>query len=95
MTFENRVYSAIKKIPSGKVTTYKEIAKFLGSPNAARAVGNALHKNPLPIIQPCHRVVNCKGELAKNFGFGGEKKQKELLQKEGVKIIKEQQNFKG
>ncbi len=86
MTFAESVYEAIKKIPCGKVATYKGIATFLGSPNSARAVGNALHKNPLPIIQPCHRVVNSKGELAKNFGFGGREKQKQLLQSEGIEI---------
>ena len=86
MTFAERVYDSIKKIPCGKVATYKEIATFLGSPNSARAVGNALHKNPLPIVQPCHRVVNSKGELAKHFGFGGMNKQKQLLKSEGVEI---------
>ncbi len=84
--FSERVYNAIKNIPTGKVTSYGEIAKFLGNKNAARAVGNALHKNPTPIVVPCHRVVNSKGELAKNFGFGGISSQKQLLQLEGVEI---------
>lgn len=84
--FSDLVYEATKKIPQGKVSTYKEIATFLGNPYAVRAVGNALHKNPTPIIIPCHRVVNSKGALAPNFGFGGPSHQKQLLQSEGVKI---------
>ena len=85
-SFSEKVYQAIRLIPKGKVTTYAEVAKYLGSPKSYRAVGNALHKNPLPIIQPCHRVVNSKGELAKNFGLG-EGKQEELLKNENVAVI--------
>ena len=87
MKFCEKVYDAIKKIPKGKVATYKEVAQYIGVPKSARAVGNALHKNPLPIVQPCHRVVNSKGELAKNFGYNGIDGQKQLLIKEGVELI--------
>ena len=52
----------------------------------ARAVGNALHKNPDPSTIPCHRVVNSKGELAGNYAFGGAWKQGEILQSEGVEV---------
>ncbi|MCL2039096.1 MAG: methylated-DNA--[protein]-cysteine S-methyltransferase [Bacteroidetes bacterium] len=52
-----------KHVKYGKTTTYKDIAIALGSPNAARAVGNAMNKNPIPIIIPCHRVVGSNGKL--------------------------------
>ena len=67
--------------------TYGQIGEKLGNKNLSRVVGNVLHKNPTPIIVPCHRVVNSKGELAKNFGFCGIEKQKELLESEGVEIV--------
>lgn len=85
-SFSERVYEAVRRIPYGKVATYQQIAYMAGSPDAARAVGNALHKNPTPVVVPCHRVVNAKGRLARHFGFGGEKRQKELLEAEGVKV---------
>ncbi|MCK5107770.1 MAG: MGMT family protein, partial [Nanoarchaeota archaeon] len=60
--FENRVYSLCKKIPRGKVSTYGEIAKALNS-KCARAVGNALNKNPYAPKVPCHRVVKSNGKV--------------------------------
>ena len=82
--FETAVLVATFKIPKGKVSTYKRIAQKISRPLAYRAVGNALHKNPLAPIVPCHRVVRSDG------GFGGEKKGAEsrrtLLEKEGVPI---------
>ena len=59
-----RIYEILKTIPKGKVSTYGEIAKYLGNKNMARAVGNALHRNPDPETIPCHRVVNYKGEIS-------------------------------
>lgn len=82
-----KIYDIVRNIPEGEVMTYGQIAEMLGDKRLARVVGNALHRNPTPIIVPCHRVVNSKGELAKNFGFGGVDKQKELLESEGVKIM--------
>lgn len=82
----DRIYEIVRNIPRGKVMTYGKIGEALGNKNLARVVGNVLHKNPTPIIVPCHRVVNSKGELAKNFGFGGMVKQRELLESEGVEI---------
>ena len=84
--FEEKVYLEVKKIPKGKVVTYKGIAMKIGYPNAARAVGNALHKNPDNKNIPCHRVVNSKGECSGSFAFGGKKAQEKLLKKEGVKF---------
>ena len=85
--FQNLVYEAAKLIPFGKVATYQDIARKIGRPKATRAVGNALHHNPQMIIIPCHRVVNAQGKLAVHFGYRGLKGQKELLEREGVKVI--------
>ncbi len=62
-----RIYEAVKKIPKGHVATYGRIAEMAGEPKMARAVGNALHKNPDPEHIPCFRVVNSKGELSGAF----------------------------
>ncbi len=84
--FKSTILSFVTRIPKGKVTTYKELAIAAGSPNASRAVGNALNKNPNPIKIPCHRVVKCTGDIG-DYVFG--KKQKEiLLKKEGIAIKK-------
>jgi len=82
--FEREVLVATFKIPKGKVSTYKRIAEKVGRPRAYRAVGNALHKNPLAPLVPCHRVVRSDG------GFGGEKKEAEsrrkILERERIPI---------
>lgn len=82
-----RIYEAVKRIPRGKVATYAQVAGMAGNERMARAVGNALHKNPEPGIIPCHRVVDSKGSLAGAFAFGGEKVQEDLLKSEGVIVI--------
>ena len=82
-----RIYEAVKKIPKGRVATYGQIAEWAGDKNMARAVGNALHKNPSPDEIPCFRVVNAKGELAGAFAFGGAENQAKLLEAEGVKVV--------
>ena len=83
-TFERTVLVATFKIPKGRVSTYKRIADKIGKPKAHRAVANALHKNPLHPIVPCHRVVRSDGR------FGGEKKAAQsrmrLVKEEGVPI---------
>ncbi len=89
MTFTERVYDAVRSIPQGKVATYGQIALLAGSPRAAKAVGNALHVNPLPGVIPCHRVVNAQGRLAPAFAFGGMDKQRSLLEQEGVSFADE------
>jgi len=82
--FEREVLVATFKIPKGKISTYKRIAEKVGRPRAYRAVANALHKNPLHPIVPCHRVVRSDGR------FGGEKKGAESRMKfvgqEGVPV---------
>ena len=81
-----RIYEAVKKIPRGRVATYGQIAEMAGDKKMARAVGNALHKNPDPEHIPCFRVVNAKGELAGEFAFGGAGAQAKLLEAEGVEV---------
>lgn len=89
-----RIYEAVKKIPKGKVATYSQVAALAGNPKMARAVGNALHKNPEPGIIPCHRVVNSAGELAGAFAFGGSDAQAALLKAEGVEVIDDKVDLK-
>ena len=83
MRFSDRCYQILEKVPKGKVTTYKAIAKKLKS-KAYRAVGNAMNKNPHAPKVPCHRVVNSSGSLG---GYAhGIKKKISLLKKEGIVI---------
>ncbi|MBO5239221.1 MAG: methylated-DNA--[protein]-cysteine S-methyltransferase [Lachnospiraceae bacterium] len=81
-----RIYEAVKKIPKGRVATYAQVANMAGNEKMARAVGNALHKNPDPEHIPCFRVVNAKGELAGEFAFGGAGVQEKLLEADGVEV---------
>ncbi|MBQ7581943.1 MAG: MGMT family protein, partial [Lachnospiraceae bacterium] len=71
----------------GPVATFAQVAELAGDRKMARAVGNALHKNPDPDSIPCFRVVNAKGELAGEFAFGGPGAQAKLLEAEGIKVI--------
>ena len=89
-----RIYEAVKKIPKGRVATYAQVAEMAGDRKMARAVGNALHKNPDPSTIPCHRVVNSKGELAGEYAFGGAWKQAEILESEGVEVHEGKVNLK-
>jgi methylated-DNA-protein-cysteine methyltransferase-like protein len=84
--FFKRTYCYLKKVPSGKVVTYGQIARAIGAPRCARQVGYALHCNPQPYDIPCHRVVNRFGGLAPSFAFGGLEVQKRLLEEEGVEV---------
>ena len=86
MTFDQAVYEYVKTVPRGKVVTYGMIACAVGRPRASRLVGNALHRNPTPVIVPCHRVVNREGRLAPAFAFGGMDVQARLLESEGVQV---------
>lgn len=88
MNFNERVYEICKKIPKGRVSTYKSIAEVMNT-KAYRAVGRALACNPYAPIVPCHRILNSKGEL---YGFKGKKDKislklkKELLEMEGIEF---------
>lgn len=80
--FGRRVLERTARIPYGEVSTYKEVAAAAGSPRGARAAGNALGANPIPIVVPCHRVLHSGGGLG---GYGGGLDRKEFLLKlEGV-----------
>jgi methylated-DNA-[protein]-cysteine S-methyltransferase len=82
MTFAERCYMIVKKVPKGKVVTYKRLAQKMHS-KGYRAVGNALNKNLCAEV-PCHRVVRSNGDIG---GFARGKKQKQkILEKEGVYI---------
>lgn len=72
-TFQREVWQALLRIPYGETTTYGALAVAIGRPKAARAVGMALNKNPIPIIIPCHRVVGSNGSLT-GFAWGIEAK---------------------
>ncbi len=92
LSFNEKCYELLKRIPKGKVTTYKAIAQALHT-KAYQAVGNAMASNPNPITVPCHRVVNSDGRIGK-FALGTAKKI-ELLESEGVGIQENQvTNFK-
>lgn len=82
-----RIYEAVKKIPRGKVATYGQVAELAGDKKMARAVGNALHRNPDPEHIPCYRVVNAKGELAGAFAFGGAHVQADRLEADGIPVV--------
>ncbi len=74
--FDRRVLGATARIPPGRVATYTEVARRAGNPRASRAAGNALHRNPVAIIVPCHRVLRSDGSLG---GYGGGLHVKEWL----------------
>lgn len=79
-SFTQKVYDVVKKIPKGKVLTYKEVAKKAGNEKASRAVGNILHKN-YNLQIPCHRVIRSDGKFG---GYNrGEGKKREMLRGEG------------
>lgn len=82
-----RIYEAVKRIPRGYVATYGQVAEMAGDKKMARAVGNALHKNPDPDGIPCYRVVNSKGELAGEFAFGGAGAQARILEADGIEVV--------
>ncbi len=82
-----RIYEAVRQIPAGHVATYGRIAELAGDKRMARAVGNALHKNPDPEHIPCFRVVNAKGELSGAFAFGGADEQERRLRADGVEVV--------
>ncbi len=82
VAFGRRVLEATAAIPFGETSTYGEIAARAGNPKAARATGNALGHNPIPIVVPCHRVLAAGGRLG---GYTGGTDRKELLLRvEGV-----------
>lgn len=88
-SFFDAVYEIVKQVPEGKVVTYGDVARAIGSPRASRQVGWALHCNPQQGVIPCHRVVFRDGSLTEGFAFGGREVQKALLLNEGVGFAEE------
>jgi len=84
-SFNQKIWNLTKKIPKGKVTTYKILAEKLGT-KAYMAVGNAMNKNPYAPKVPCHRVVNSDGNVGNYSGKGGKKGKIRMLEKEGIKV---------
>ncbi len=80
--FERNVWTLLQQIPAGQTASYGQLARKLGDPTMARAVGRANGQNPLPIVVPCHRVIGADGSLV---GFGGGLERKRwLLEHEGA-----------
>ncbi len=81
-SFQKAVYRVVARIPKGRTMTYTQVARAISRPKAARAVGNALNKNPFAPWVPCHRVICSDGTLG---GFAsGPRKKRLLLKREGV-----------
>lgn len=87
--FESLVLHATAQIPFGQVRTYGELAQMIGKPRAARAIGGAMARNPLPIVVPCHRVVNAKRKLHGYSAPGGLETKAWLLTLEGHRVVDE------
>jgi methylated-DNA-[protein]-cysteine S-methyltransferase len=84
--FQQRVLHAAQAVPRGQVSTYGQIARRIGRPRAARAVGQALGSNPIPIVIPCHRVLASDGSLHGYSGRGGIKTKAWLLRLEEARL---------
>lgn len=88
-SFNRRVYSIVRRIPRGMVTTYGIIAQALGDPRKAREVGWALNAKPKGESAPAHRVVNREGKLSGGWAFGSPAVQRGLLEEEGVSFLQD------
>ncbi|MEE2605837.1 MAG: MGMT family protein [Thermoproteota archaeon] len=84
MIIEKKIYRKLLQVPSGKITTYKELARSVGLQNGQRVIGQIMKKNPFPVIIPCHRVVKSNGEIG-GYAYGISIK-KNMLVKEGISI---------
>ena len=84
MTFSTKVYRKLLQVPKGKVTTYGELAKAVGSKNGQRAIGMIMKKNTFPVIVPCHRVVKSEGKIG-GYAYREIVKSR-MLANEGIKI---------
>ena len=83
--FQRRAVELLREIPHGEVRPYSWLADQLGAPGAARAVGTAMARNPIPLLLPCHRVVRRSGEIGP-YGMGGPEIKRRLLAAEGVDL---------
>lgn len=93
--FDREVLAAIRRIPFGTTASYADVARAIGRPRAARAVGGALARNPLPLLLPCHRVIHANGEEGGYSGGAGNKRR--MLEWESVRrrMTGELQDFEG
>ena len=82
--FEKKVWNYLITIKKGSIKTYKQVAIAINRPKSARAVANAVGKNPLAPKIPCHRVIKSDGSIGGYSGKGGVKNKKKLLKKEGI-----------
>ena len=82
--FQKKVWNYLKTIRKGTVKSYKQVAKAINRPKSARAVANAIGKNPFAPKIPCHRVIRSDGSLGGYSGKGGVKTKKLLLKREGI-----------
>ncbi len=82
--FQRNVLTTVQEVPRGEYLTYGELARRIGKPRAARAVGQALGRNPIPILIPCHRVLASDGSLGGYSGRGGVRTKEALLRLEGA-----------
>lgn len=90
--FFQMVYEVVKLVPKGRVTSYGAIAKYLGTARSSRMVGWAMHSSPKNV--PAHRVLNRNGDLTGKHHFATPFLMKELLEKEGIKVVKDRvKNF--
>jgi methylated-DNA-[protein]-cysteine S-methyltransferase len=85
--FQRSVLEAARSVPRGQVATYGDIGRRIGRPGAARAVGQALGSNPVPIVVPCHRVLASDGTLGGYSGRGGLRTKRRLLTLEGALLV--------
>ena len=93
--FRRAVYAATRTVPPGKTATYGEIARAIGTPDAARDVGGALARNPFPIVVPCHRIVGANGKLTGFSAPGGLATKRRMLALEGAPGFGQQLLFDG
>ena len=84
--FFRQVYEAAREIPAGQTRTYGEIAKAVGQPDRAQEVGQAMARNPLPILIPCHRVAAAGGKPGGFSAHGGRATKSKLLALEGARV---------
>ncbi len=85
--FQRSVLQAARAVPRGEVVTYGQIGQRIGRPRAARAIGQALGSNPIPIVVPCHRVLASDGSLGGYSGRGGIRTKRQLLLLEGALVV--------
>jgi len=91
--FARQVYEAVRKIPAGRTRSYGELAADMNRPTASRAVGQALGRNPIPLIIPCHRVLARDKKPGGFSAYGGGETKAKMLEIEGVTIAKVNRGF--